>query len=140
VSEFGEALVAWMLEDGILTTLIGTRLYPNIIPQDAERPAIAYQLIDAQHVASRSGSSHLARSLVQFTCDAESYAEVKALATAVRNCWDGVQDVISDVWLQGAVVVNELDEFSEQRATPVVRLDLAIWHSEGINFSGGTTT
>ncbi len=139
MSDIGEALVEWLLADSAIAALIGERLYPDVIPQDAARPAVAYQLIDVQHVPSRTAGAHLARSLIQFTCDAETYSGAKALATAIRQCWSDVNDIVVDVWLQGALIVNELDEYSEQRAAPVVRVDVAIWHSVDLTFQEGTT-
>lgn len=133
MSTIAEAVVENMLGNATITALIGERLYPNVAPQDAATPTLVYQLIDTQHVASRSGSSNLARSLFQFTCAAETYAETKALADAVRGAWKDYrnQDIL-DLRIDGALITNDLDEYSEAHATHVVRLDVAIWHSEDI--------
>ncbi len=131
MSNISEAVVEQMLGVSALTALIDERLYPNVAPQDAEKPTVVYQLIDTQHVASRSGSSHLARSLFQFTCEDESYSGTKAVAAAVRGCWeDSRNTTITQLRIDGALIVNELDEYSETHATHVIRLDVAIWHNE----------
>ena len=133
MSTIGECVVERLLAVTAVTNLIGARLYPAIIPQDVAMPAVAYQLIDSQKTASRSGSSHLARSLFQFTCEAETYAGADALADAVRGAWQDCRNAdVLDLRIDGALIVNELDEYSEQHATHVVRLDVAIWHSEDI--------
>lgn len=141
MSTIGEAVVEYLLSTVAITAIIGDRLYPNVAPQDAIKPTLVYQLIDAQHVASRSGSSHLARSLFQFTAEAETYAGADALADAVRAAYEDYRNIdILDMRIDGALITNELDEYSEIHATHVVRLDVAIWHSEGIvNPTGGTT-
>ena len=105
-------------------------------PQDAATPTLVYQLIDAQHVASRSGSSSLARSLFQFTCAADTQAEVRALADAVRGAYEDYRNqTILQMRIDGALIINESDEYSETHATHVVRLDVAVWHSEGITIA-----
>jgi hypothetical protein len=42
--------------------------------------------------------------------------------------------------VDGALIINELDEYSEMHATHVVRLDVAFWHSEGIIIEQEATT
>jgi hypothetical protein len=137
----GEAIVEYLLSLPSITTLIDERLYPNVAPQDAEKPTLVYQLIDVQHVASRSGSSNLARSLFQFTCEAESYAEADELADAVRAAYEDYRNqAILQMRIDGAIIINELDEYSEVHVTHVVRLDVAFWHSEGIIIEQEATT
>src|SRR5512139_2220419 len=118
MSTIGEVVVERLLGVTAVTDLIGARLYPSVIPQDVAMPAVAYQLIDSQHVSSRSGISHLARSLYQFTCEAETYAGADALADAVRGCWHDYRNAtLLNTRIDGALVINELDEYSEQHAT-----------------------
>jgi len=137
----GEAIVEYLLSLPAVTDLIDERLYPNVAPQDIDKPTLVYQLIDAQHVASRSGSSHLARSLFQFTCEADTYAEADALAAAVRSAYEDYRNVaILQMRIDGALIINELDEYSEMHATHVVRLDVAFWHSDNIIIEQEATT
>jgi hypothetical protein len=141
MSTIGEAVVEYLLSTVAITAIIGERLYPNVAPQDAVKPTLVYQLIDAQHIASRSGSSNLARSLFQFTCEAETYAEARELADAVRTAYEDYRnDAILQMRVDGALIINELDEYSEMHATHVVRLDVAFWHSEGIIIEQEATT
>jgi hypothetical protein len=136
VGTISETVVARMASQTALTNLIGARLYPGIIPQDAESPAVAYQLSDTQHVSSRSGSSHLARSQFQFVCSAETKAEAVAVATAVRGSWEDCGgSVLDGMRLDGAIVMNESEDVVEQNLLFFVRLDIAIWHSEGVTIT-----
>lgn len=136
-----EAIVRKMLATPAITALIGSganaRLYPLVTPQTAALPAIAYQKISSPKEQSHSGSSHLARSRVQFTCEAVDYAAVKALAAAVKNCWNSYSGVISlstvdSLRIDGCAIDNDVDSASERQAsvTPVVRIDVLIWHYE----------
>ena len=94
-----ESVVARMLAYDELTDLIGEgadmRLYPLVIPQDAALPAVAYQKISSPKTQSHSGSSNLAHSRFQFTCAADTYAEVKEVANAVRHCWDSYAGTVN---------------------------------------------
>ncbi len=122
-----EAVVARMGAYNELSALIGTRLYPMVIPQDAAQPAIAYQVISGVPERSHTGFSTLTTTRFQFTCQAETYSAAKALSKAVRHCWDGFRGSIGSRWIGGAFVENELDLGPE---AGVRRVDVRIQHDE----------
>lgn len=129
-----EAVVTVLLSSGAITALCGNaplhRIYPLAMPQDADLPAIIYQRIDSLKTTSHSGRSDLARSRFQFTCAGSSYAEVKALAAAVRDCWWGFRGPAAGMRIDGALIEDEGDSAGEMGAVPVTRLDVVIWHAE----------
>jgi hypothetical protein len=141
VATIEEAVVARMAAQSAITTLIGTgnamRLYPLTIPQTASLPGVAYQKISSPKEQSHGGSSHLARSRFQFTCAADDYAVVKRLATALKQCWDSfrgtiVLDTANSVRVDCCTIENDTDTSLDRQAavTPVVRIDVLIWHYE----------
>ena len=136
MSTIEEAMVARMAATAAITALIGSttsmRLYPLAVPQTATLPAMAYQKISSPKEQSQSGSSHLARSRFQLTLIAETYAGVKALATAVKQCWDDYHGTVSGVRIDHCSIDNDTDSQIERQATavPVVRIDVLVWHYE----------
>ncbi len=131
-----EAVVAKMAATSAITALIGSgtamRLYPLVVPQTVALPAVAYQKISSPKEQAHDGPSNLARSRFQFTCEAETYAGVKAVATAIKNCWNSFRGTVSGVRIDGCAIDNDVDSASERQAavTPVVRIDVLIWHYE----------
>lgn len=132
-----EAVNARLLAVSAVTALVGAaaaaRIYPLVIPQDADRPALAYQKTDSQKVYSHGGFSALARSRFQFVCQAETYTAAKALADAVKAAFHGFKGTVSGVNLQGAIVESDGDgdiEILSNEVLPYVRIDIGIWHSE----------
>jgi hypothetical protein len=133
------AVYAKMIGDEAIADLVGTRVYPLVIPQTAALPAIAYQKISSQKMQAHDGGSHLARSRFQITLEAETYGEVKDLADAVRACWDSFQGYVNYFYLQATSIENESDTEDEGRGSlqgqavtglPVVRFDVMVWHYE----------
>lgn len=120
-----EALFTRLTEFAETAALLGTRVYPLAVPQDAAMPALAYQRISGSPAYSHDGFSNLSRARFQMTCQADTYARVKALAAAVRHCWDGFKGTVEDIDLV-AFIENELDSTSE---APVVRLDVRLLHN-----------
>ena len=136
-----EAVVYKMLNTSAITALIDSgsaaRLYPLVVPQTAALPAIAYQKISSPKEQAHTGSSHLCRSRIQFTCEADDYSTVKALAIAVKQCWDSFRGIVNlgtldSLAIDGCAVDNDVDSARERGAavSPVVRLDVLIWHYE----------
>ncbi len=131
-----EALITRMLATAAITAIVGTnaaaRIYPLIIPQTAALPALAYQKISSPKEQMHTGSSHLCRSRIQITAIASDYAGVKALATAVKQCWDSFRGTVAGVRIDGVAIDNDADTEIERQAVavPVVRIDLLIWHYE----------
>ena len=126
-----EAVYAQTVGYDEVTALIGARCYPLVVPQDAAMPAIAYQRISGSPRRSHSGFSGLSETRFQLTCEADTYAQAKALAQAVRHCWESFAGTVAGIAIGGAFVENESDGYSEEVPAPVVRIDVSIWHNEG---------
>jgi hypothetical protein len=130
------ALVTYLNTVASITAIVGARIYPLEVPQQAAYPAITYERESTEHVRSMQGESGLARTSLAVTCWARSYDTAKQLADAVRLAIDGFQGT----WGTTQVASHLLDE--TDFLTPVpgnqpqrligVQLDLAIWHGETV--------
>lgn len=138
-----EAVFYKMVHNEALAGLVGARVYPLYVPQAAALPAVAYQKISSTKFQAQDGNSHLARSRFQFTVEADDYADAKDVATAVKNCWNSfagfVGTTISGLTIQGTSIENDLDGENVGESTrantpvvvtPVVRIDVVLWHYE----------
>lgn len=108
-----EELIAWTLRnDSVVNALVSGRVYPLIVPQDATRPAIAYQRISGARTYSHDmESSAFVR--IQLTCEGTTYSEAVSVASAVRDALERI----------GWRCANELDGWAEIAEAPVRRLD-----------------
>lgn len=64
-----------------LSALVGTRVYPLVLPQAGALPAVVYTLVD--DVETLNGHNGVAR--VQFTAWATTYAGAKSVRDALRE-------------------------------------------------------
>jgi hypothetical protein len=121
-----EAVYSRMTGFAELSALIATRLYPVLIPQEVDAPAVAYQVISS--VPARSHTSfNSTETRVQFTCQAATYANAKAVSKAVRHCWESFRGTVDGILIGSAFVENELDTGPE---AAVRRVDVRIRHDE----------
>lgn len=68
-----------------ISTLIGTRFYPNEAPQEAARPLIVYQQISSEGDRTLGGGFWERRARYQWRLVADTYEEIVMLKTAVRE-------------------------------------------------------
>jgi hypothetical protein len=129
-----QALRTLVLSSPQVTSLIGNRYYPLVIPVSAPLPAIASQRVSGPREYSHSGFSGLVSSRVQLTCVASTYAQAKTLADAVRRVISGYRGTVDGVSLGPVLVQNETDSFnesaSEEANSYLTLLDVLIWHQE----------
>jgi hypothetical protein len=118
----------------VVSNLIGSRIYPNIVPQKAPMPAITYQQISGPRLHDMQGAVGLAKARYQINCWAVSYAGAKELAEAVRLVLDGYSSA-------GTIVVIHLNnegDMPEIIAGDDVlgrygkRLDFMVWFREQV--------
>lgn len=126
-----EGLYELLTMDTAVAALVGTRIYPLLVPQDADLPAMAYQRISGPRDHTHSGASGLAMARMQLTYLASSYAAVKALAEAVRAALDGLRGSMGEVTVGSCMLENEFDSWAAVFGLPTVRHDYLIWYQEG---------
>lgn len=125
-----EGLYAYLVADAGVAALIGTRLYPLLVPQDAALPAMAYQRISGPRDHTHDGASGLAMARIQFTAVGSSYSEAKSVMAALRAALDGFSGTMGEVTVGAALLQNERDEWAESFDLPVVRQDYMVWYQE----------
>jgi hypothetical protein len=124
-----EALVFLLGSNAGVATMVGSRVYPQIVPQTADRPAIAYQRISAIPEYSHSGFSSLTRTRYQLTLEGNTHMEALSLALAVRRALAGKTNTVGDLTVV-TMVENESDGYGDTAQVPVVRMDLMMQHNE----------
>ncbi len=77
-------LRAFLILDADVTALVGSRVFPLIVPQNQPMPAIRYNLITSESEVNLGGVDGAVRATVQLDCYAATYAGAVDLAEKVR--------------------------------------------------------
>lgn len=126
-----EGLYSALTEDsGRVYGLVGERVYPLVIPQDSDLPAIAYQRVSGPRSVAHGGSLGAAEARIQLTITAAAYSTAKAIAAAARDLFPFVGILGGLVTVFDSLVENEIDGYGTQIEAPTVRLDLWFLYSE----------
>src|SRR5690606_1307712 len=124
-----------MLASSEVSALVGTRIFPvggrpDKGPQ-AALPAITYQRVSNWRLTSHEGSLGAAMPLVQLSCWAKTWSEVRTVAAAVRRALDGWIDYSSDPPIHGVTIEGDLDEYDSGAKVYHVPLSVRVRVGEG---------
>jgi len=118
------------MADSDVTDLISTRLYPMVVPQDAELPAAAYQRISGPREHSHDGATGLARARMQFTVLGSTYENGKDIAEALRGSMDGFSGTMGTVTVDAVLLENDVDAWGTVFDKATVRQDYLFWYQD----------
>lgn len=132
------ALVALLVPGGAVGAIVGTRVYPVVLPQTPLYPSIRYQRIDTVRGPYRkmaTGRSEYARPRFQIDCFATTAAAAQALADAVRSVLDGFSGTSASVQIGSVALEDEAADAEPGVGAGGVtiyrhRLDFVIGHAE----------
>lgn len=111
-----------------LTALVGTRIYPLIMPQGVVHPAVTYQRISSTRESCMVDDDGIVRSRFQVSVWANTFASARAIIDQVRQAlqrWSttGVQDTF---------ILAEYDLYDEEALIFGVALDAEVIYEEVI--------
>lgn len=139
MSQVEAALYKIVTTNAAATAVIGTRLYPLVIPYGVTLPAVAYQRISTSRAAAHTtvSSRGLAEGLYQFSCVGTSYATAKSASSVVRGALDqysGTVSGVAGVTIDRVHCQNEIDLYNELPDTRQSRytatVDFTVWYVE----------
>lgn len=126
-------LRAHLVADAGVTAEVGTRVYPEMMPQNPTLPALTYQQVSQQNVdETLQGSSQLGVARFQISCYAEKYIDADSAARAVDAAMQDFAGTMGSVTVYGVERDNIIDlgEQDGDNITRRVLLDYSIFHRE----------
>jgi hypothetical protein len=104
-----EAVYARLTTEATVSALVGTRVYPLVLPQPPTFPAIAYTRMPRTEQFTDDGPSGLVDCRIQLDCYAATYDGAVVLGDAVRGALNGWKDAGSGVQKSQQVPQTEGD-------------------------------
>lgn len=123
-------LVSVLEGDAGVDAIAGDRIYPLVLPknEDVTYPAITYQEISLRGTFSHSGDESLDLPRYQIDCWAETVAEARSLARAVRAALAGIVHTSDGETFRGGFLDNEDEGYDDEARKYRVRADYMLWH------------
>lgn len=126
-----EALFQMLTTDAGVAAFVGSRVFPLVVPQDATRPAVAYQVISETPTHAQTGYSSHVITRWQVTVEAETYHQAHAIKRLIERAFgSGFPRDVGTLRVFAVLVVNSTDGYGEIARVPVVRIDIDMQHNE----------
>lgn len=116
MSDLGAGIRTYLLTKSAVTTLVSSRIYPDVLPQNATFPAVVYVEFATDHEHQLSGAAGLYHQRMFLDCYASTRTAANSLAEAIRAVLHGYwgaagSETIRSAQLEGRVkdVVRPLD-------------------------------
>ncbi|HEY8390107.1 MAG TPA: DUF3168 domain-containing protein [Clostridia bacterium] len=79
-----QAVYKYLSLDADIHSVIGDRLYPVLLPQNAILPSIVYSPMLANYDSALSGDTGFVRQTVQFSCHDKTFKKARELSRLVK--------------------------------------------------------
>ena len=126
-----EALVAYLLADAGLASLVGFRIHWVRSPQSSANPRVVlYAIAGLRDMSLNNGPTGFITSRVQCDCIGTSYGSAKTVARALEARLSGFSGTLGLVRVEGAFLVGERDDYFDTDTPDKVfrtSLDFNIW-------------
>ena len=114
-----------------LTQIIGSRVYPIMLPEKAVLPALTFGRVSTDGASlSHSGSTGIITSVFEIGCIAKDVEVAKQLARLVRAVFSGFSGTVDGYRIYRANVENEFDEYDPETGTYQVPIEIYLTHDE----------
>lgn len=123
----------FLLGDGTLSGLVGTRIYAGKLPQNPAFPAISITWISGLRTHTASGPIGLSRPRITFDTWAKTYLECESVFDALRKRLDGYQGPIGGSpahTVQGSFFDSERDGYESEPELYRRSADFFVWYEE----------
>ena len=128
-------LRTFLLADGPITALVGTRVYRSVRNQGDGLPAVRIAIITDDTDHSFDGVLSCRDATVQIDCYSDDWIGADSLADTVEAAFDGFSGTMGTRNCQAAFLTGrqDLDEppaFGTEQNTPRISLSFSVGHSQ----------
>lgn len=122
-----------MVGDATLSALVGTRVYPAVLPQGVAYPAIRYSQVSGGDDYDMDGPDDLKRKSYQFSCVALKRSDTILVADKLQTLLSGYSGVsdgisISAVFLQNEIDGEDTQPGNNEQTRYLKHLDFEVWY------------
>ena len=122
-------LHTYMLSRSAISTLIGTRMYNQKLPNDPTLPAITYNRISTVRRRSHDGDSSLTRPRIQYSCWGATPDDVEDLSDAIEDEMKSFSGTAGSSTVYATIVENRLSMYDSESKFYHIPIDLMVQYN-----------
>ena len=124
------AIYSILSTDLDIIALVGTRIYPLVLPQDATLPAITYARVSTERESAFVTDPGLSTARIQVDIWGISALSVMAVSEEVRSALHRYRGTIASVQIDESHIDNEILMYEPETEIYHIVLDFMILHLE----------
>lgn len=96
----GKLIYNRLSTEGAILAYVGTKIYPDIVPQNVQYPFVVYTIVNSLPVDFKDGQSNLEEITLQIDVYTQSYDDTQDLSNLIRNRLDRFVGIVEDIEVQ----------------------------------------
>jgi hypothetical protein len=96
----GKLIYSRLSTDGAILAYVGSKIYPDIVPQNVQYPFVVYTITNSIPVDYKDGQSNLEEISIQVDVYTQNYDDTQDLANLIRNRLDRFVGTVEGVEVQ----------------------------------------
>jgi hypothetical protein len=96
----GKLIYSRLSTDGAILAYVGSKIYPDIVPQNVQYPFVVYTITNSTPVDYKDGQSNLEEIEIQIDVYTQNYDDTQDLANLIRNRLDRFVGTVEGIEVQ----------------------------------------
>jgi hypothetical protein len=96
----GKLIYSRLSTDGEILAYVGSKIYPDIVPQNVQYPFVVYTIVNSLPVDFKDGQSNLEEITLQVDVYTQNYDDTQILFNLIRNRLDRFVGTVEGVEVQ----------------------------------------
>tara|TARA_R110000822_G_scaffold143489_2_gene281804 strand:- start:76 stop:465 length:390 start_codon:yes stop_codon:yes gene_type:complete len=96
----GKLIYSRLSTDGDILAYVGSKIYPDIVPQNVQYPFVVYTIVNSLPVDFKDGQSNLEEITLQIDVYTQNYDDTQDLSNLIRNRLDRFVGIVEGVEVQ----------------------------------------
>jgi hypothetical protein len=96
----GKLIYSRLSTDGAILAYVGSKIYPDIVPQNVQYPFVVYTITNSIPVDYKDGQSNLEEISLQIDVYTQNYDDTQDLSNLIRNRLDRFVGTVEGVEVQ----------------------------------------
>lgn len=96
----GKLIYSRLSTDGDILAYVGTKIYPDIVPQNVQYPFVVYTIVNSLPVDFKDGQSNLEEITLQVDVYTQNYDDTQELSNLIRNRLDRFVGTVEGIEVQ----------------------------------------
>ena len=96
----GKLIYSRLSTDGAILAYVGSKIYPDIVPQNVQYPFVVYTITNSTPVDYKDGQSNLEEIELQIDVYTQNYDDTQDLTNLIRNRLDRFVGTVEGVEVQ----------------------------------------